>query len=481
MLSAHCSASCPLPLLPHQKEARAFIDAQKSVLLALPAGSGKTLICLDTILHTDAIKTAPCLILCPAPLTGVWRTEWTRWGMENLTEKKLFVHGGEKKMREKSLNFLQTEATGQGTENNGSWYEQKVFVMGYELFLREADFWGALPWGLVILDESGKIRNPTAKITKRILKLKAEYKVALDGTPVSNSVADLWAPCTWLESDVLCGNWWKFRSLHAVMNPYIPGKIDGWRNPELIKEKTAHLIMWRDKRTILPDLPEITEQTVGFDLNEKEAAFYKKIKKELLIELAGEDIPLENALVKLLRLRQATFGRDLFEGTDGCSKFEAAMELLGPLERGAKVVIFSMFETAVSLFEKKLSTDKRFKVEKITGKSSQAEREGAEARFLADEEEHVCLLLGTSAIERGLNLQKAAYMINLDLPWSYASYDQRIGRIWRKGQENKTTVWNLSAFGTVDEYMKKILERKTKEADGVKAFSLADIRAAVAF
>lgn len=485
ILSPHDGASCPLPLLPHQEEARAFLDARRRVLLALPAGSGKTLTSLDAIAHLEG--DAPVLILCPAPLTGVWRSEWARWDMDSVTGqasgnggRALFVHGGMRKDREKALTALMSGASGHGTGKSGTWYGRKVFVMGYELFLREAEFWEAFPWALVILDESGKVRNPTAKITKRILKLSAEYKVALDGTPVSNSVADLWAPCTWLERDVLCENWWKFRSLHAIMNPYIPGKIDGWRDPGLIKEKTAHLILWKEKREILPDLPEITEQTVEFDLEEKEAAFYKKIKKELVIELAGEDVPLENALVKLLRLRQATFGKDLFEGTHGSGKFDAAEELLSSLEPGSKVVVFSMFETAVSLLGERLASDNRFLVEKITGKSSQADREGAERRFLEDVPGKVSVLLGTSAIERGLNLQKASYMLNLDLPWSYASYDQRIGRIWRKGQENRTTVWNLSARGTVDEYMRKVLDRKTLEADGARTFTLADVKAALA-
>ena len=58
-------------------------------------------------------------------------------------------------MREKNLNSLMSEVTGQGTETNGSWYENRIFVMGYELFLREAEFWEKIPFEIVILDESG--------------------------------------------------------------------------------------------------------------------------------------------------------------------------------------------------------------------------------------------------------------------------------------------------------------------------------------
>lgn len=474
--SAH-SSGCPLPLLPHQCEAREFIDEKKRVLLALPAGAGKTLTVLDVLLHLDPSDRRPCLILSPAPLVSVWSSEWKKWGMDRLTCRKMYVHSGEKRKREERLkDLLRHGGTGHGTEENGSWYGNLVVVMGYELFLREAEFWRPLPWRVVTLDESGKIRNPTAKITKEILKVDSEYKLALDGTPISNTIADLWAPCTWLEKNVLLGNWWKFRAHYAVMNPYIPGKIDGWRNTDEIKSRAAPLILWKKKEDILPDLPEMREQTIEFEMGEKEMAHYKKIKNELIVELSGEEVPLANALVKLLRLRQATFGRDLFDGTSGSTKFETALTLLEELRPGDKIVIFSMFETAVDLLAEKLKENPKFWVEKITGSSSKVAREEAESRFMADREAHVSILLGTGAIERGLNLQKASYLMNLDLPWSYASYDQRVGRIWRQGQKNKTLVWNLSAKGTVDAYMQEVLLKKTKLGEEVRQVTMQDVQ-----
>ena len=86
-------------------------------------------------------------------------------------------------------------------------------------------------------------------------------------------------------------------------------------------------------------------------------------------------------------------------------------------------------------------------------------------------------MIGTDAIAHGVNLQEASYVVNFDLPWSYAKYEQRIGRAWRKGQKNAATVYNLEANGTVDAHVRKILERKMKNADEVMSVTRDDLRA----
>ena len=87
------------------------------------------------------------------------------------------------------------------------------------------------------------------------------------------------------------------------------------------------------------------------------------------------------------------------------------------------------------------------------------------------------ILVGTDAIAYGLNLQEARYVVNVDRPFSFAKFEQRIGRVWRKGQKNAVTVYNLEAKNTVDVHVRKILERKVLAADEVMSVTMQDIRA----
>lgn len=477
-----------LSLLPHQEEAASRILSDHKALLALPAGAGKTLIVLESMRRLLSRPGASCgstlnvLVIAPAPLVGVWRDEWAKWAgilppLDSCVPP--LVYRGTPKERARlalELPLKEVQRRGQSADMDSSRGEGgRMVVVSYELVRQEIDLFTSCAWDMIVLDESGKIRNPTAKLTKAILKLQADYQVALDGNPVSNTIADLWAPCTWLEKQVYFGNWWKFRGYYALMNPYIPGKIDGWRNVEEIKNRSAHLIMWRKKEEILPDLPSKREEVIAVELSPEERAVYKRIKKEMVLELRGEDIPLQNALVKLLRLRQATYGKILFEEGSGssCSKFEAGVELIHTFEPGSKVVVFTQFEVAARLFAERLK-EEGIRVSLITGGTGPEEREKIVREF-HETKTDVEVLVGTSAIERGLNLQVAEYMIHLDLPWSFASYDQRIGRIWRQGQKKPVLIYSLEAEGTVDGYMKTILEKKIEIADEVRAVSREDV------
>ena len=480
----------PVPsLLPHQLEAVDRILADHKTLLALPAGAGKTLIVLEAmrrlLVQPGALQspTLNVLVVAPAPLVGVWRDEWTKWAPLlaplDACEPPLLYRGTPKERERLAVHlpFKDVQRRGRWEEEEPSRGEGggRMVVVSYELLRQEIDIFTSCTWDMVVLDESGKIRNPVAKLTKAILKLQAEYQVALDGNPVSNTIADLWAPCTWLEKGVYFGSWWKFRGYYALMNPYIPGKIDGWRSTEEIKQRSAHLILWKKKEDILPDLPPKREETISVELSPEERAVYKRIKKEMVLELKGEDVPLQNALVKLLRLRQATYGKILFEEGNGksCSKFEAGVELIHTFEPGSKTVVFTQFEVAARLFAERLE-EEGIRVSLITGSVGAEERERIVKEFHEKRVEKE-VLIGTSAIERGLNLQVAEYMVHLDLPWSFASYDQRIGRIWRQGQVKPVLIYSLEAEGTVDGYMKMILGKKIEVAKDVRSVTRQDV------
>lgn len=436
--------------MPHQEEAIQFLESKGSKgLLAMEPGTGKTLTTLEYLRRKDIF---PALIVAPVTILGMWKNEIAKWYGWNVVT----IRGAP---AEREEIYLKNRAD--------------IYLIGYETFRIDVErIKNTLHVHACILDESGKIRTPTALISKHIRGFKPPVRIALDGTPVSNSIADLWNVSEWLEPGIFLGNWWKFRKQNAIMNPYIPGKIDGWRDPDKIAQTASRNIFWKKKTDVLKDLPPMTQTDLTLDQSPEERKLYKQIKNELRLEINGEQIPITNALALLMRLRQAANG--VFTDPITPTKTKAVLDLMNGLPPSEKVVVFSQFETVIN----RLADDLPFKSVKITGAVSSEDREAAVSQFENDPETRVILM--TSAGEKGLNLQCASYMIQYDLVWSASAEEQRIGRIWRHGQPKPVTIWNLLMSGTVDIHMRGILNRKKKLADAVsntETITYEDIKA----
>lgn len=428
-------------LMPHQREGVDWLKENKRGLLAFAPGLGKTLTVLMLIKETG-INSLPALIIAPRGLLGVWVAE-----------------------AEKYMAFSVIPITGTGAERKKRLEEKhSVYVIGYEMARIMWKELSMIEWGLIALDESGKVRTPTAKVSKVIHSFRARYKVALDGTPISNSIADLWNVCTWLDRTCLYGNFYRFRAIHAIMNPYIPGKVEAWRGEKEIMDKTKHLIMWRGKET-LTDLPPLTEQDVPVEMETDEIKELKKMKEEMVAIVKNELMPITNALVLLLRMRQYIDGVEQKKS----SKLTALRDLLDALAPESKAIIFCAFKATA----RRLLEEMRDEAVLIDGDTSQEERDVALALF--KESNKVRWLIGTSAMSKGYNIQCADVIIHYDLPWSFAMYDQQIGRAWRNGQEKHVHVYNLVAEKTIEKKIRKILAGKQSLAESLSRRDLAEL------
>lgn len=437
-----------LSLMPHQIKGKEWLTHQKRGLLAFEPGCGKTLTTLETLKHTD-VKDDLTLIVAPTPLLGVWVEEMQKWYQTS----PVMLRGGPAKRKELYSKIF-----------------KGYYVISYETLRQDIKIIREIKWDAVVLDESSKIQSPTAKITKAILSLKPVTRIALNGTPISNGWQDLWAVMTWIEPLSLYGNFYKFRAIHAVMNPNFPA-IESWRDTETIKRRIAPWIMWAKKTEVLKDLPPCDPQSIRVTLSAPERKVYERIREELLVKIEGEDIPISNALVEMTRLRQAANGLHAFEeGNTTSSKFEAISELLASVPEGEKVIVFSMYKQTINALTKSY---KESNAVSITGDTPTKQREENLHSFI-NSKKTKCLF-GTDAISKGLNLQCASYVINIDLPWSYASYDQRIGRAWRAGQTKSVTVWNIMADNTVDGHVAKLLSRKIQTADDAAGVTRQDL------
>lgn len=404
-------------------------------------GFGKTIVTLE------ALRILGCknvLIVAPVSLLSVWEQE----------RKKFY-----------DLPTVMIRGTPQARAR--LWGCKGVKVVGYETLRVDFDFAKRIKWDAVVLDESFKVANPMAKITKKILQLGAPVKIALNGTVIANSIADVWSVAEWLEAGVLYGNWYRFRAIHAIMNPYIPGAITGWRNVAEIHKRTEHLIFKRTREEVLSHLPPLTEQIISFSLSPEEKREYERIRKESIVKIQGEDMPIANALVELMRLRQVTNGLFAFGSDVPSTKIRIMKELIETIPSDAKILIFSSFKTTADKVADELAALR------ITGDVPGAEREEIVARFSAEGGSR--FLVMTAAGERGLNLQAASYTILMDNSWSNAGHEQRIGRNFRTGQTKPVYIYSLEASGTVDEKIRKILETKKGISDELMNWNRGDL------
>lgn len=251
-------------------------------------------------------------------------------------------------------------------------------------------------------------------------------------------------------------------------------KIIGYQNQDRFESIVKPLTYAIPKRVLI-DLPRLTESVIPFEMSAPERRLYDRIRRELIVELIHDDgshelEPVANALTKLLRLRQTVntttpFGHDI-----PSSKFKTLTELLDDLLRDPenKVLIFSSFKETVKEYHTGLK--EHWDGVTITGDTQMVDRAAALTYFETRPE---CrYLIGTSAMDTGLNIQAANIIIHIDDPLSFAKLEQRNGRAHRIGQTRPVMVYHLRARRTIDEYIACILEHKKEEA----SFNWKDIK-----
>lgn len=429
--------------MPHQEQALARLHQSSGrQLLGLCPGAGKTLVALQYLRAKQHV-----LFIVPATLLGVWEDEARKWD----TTVPIRIEGTAKK-RQLALDNM---------EKYGGWY-----VIGYEMFRKEYAHIMKRKWDAVVLDEAHKIKSPTSKISKLVRKfiVQSPVRLLLTGTPLVNGWMDLWPQVEAISPGALYGNWYAFRARHAIMPvPNLP-MIKGWREVDVIKEKIKNHIFTVDKHEVQKNLPPVTVVDVPVTLSAKETKAYNQVRDELRLELDGEEVlTVANALVKVGRLRQVANG--LFTFGDNTSSKAAALAALLESLGDEKAIIFSMYAETIKYLQR------QFKCQHvITGESQHRDD------ILADWRSKGGILLGTDAMSEGLQCQDAHYVINVDLPWSQARFEQRVARAHRVGQQNPVTVYNLLAVDTIDYGVKRLLEKKGSMMDEVAAVTINDIR-----
>ncbi|MCB1092806.1 MAG: DEAD/DEAH box helicase, partial [Verrucomicrobiae bacterium] len=333
-----------------------------------------------------------------------------------------------------------------------------LFVTSYALLRLDAEDYRQREFHAVFLDEAQQIKNPDAQVSKAAHALRARHRIALTGTPIENSVRDLWSVMQ-LALPGYLGSRKDFTE--RFEKPIGTGDADTRRR---LARRLQPVILRRLKSEVARDLPDKIEQVIYCDLKDEQRAVYDQILREsraTILDAEGNRKRML-ALTALLRLRQACcdlrlLGLPDLKPDDASVKLDTVEELIADaVEGGHRVLIFSQFVEMLQGLVPILS-ERGWTYAYLDG---QTRNRGDVVRRFQERSDIPVFLISLKAGGFGLTLTEADYVFVLDPWWNPAVEAQAADRIHRIGQTKPATIYKLITRGTVEEKILRLQERK---------------------
>ncbi|MGI5499445.1 DEAD/DEAH box helicase [Lentzea sp. CA-135723] len=396
--------------------------------LADDMGLGKTITLIA--LHLHRADHQPMLVVCPASLLGNWEREIRRFAPDVPVSR---YHGPQRTLASSG-----------------------VVLTTYGTMRLDVEALRAHEWGMVVADEAQHVKNPHSGTAKALRSIPSAARVALSGTPVENSLSELWSILDWTTPGLL-GTHRAFRTR--------------WPAPDDTLTKVVRPFLLRRRKSdpgVAPELPAKTETDRFVSLSVEQAALYEALTRETLDQIASSDGMARRGLVlKLLTgLKQICnhpshyLGHPSLQGTSG--KLDLLDELLDTIvAEDGSALIFTQYVGMARLLEQHIKQPTRF----LHGGTPVPQRE----RMVDDFQNGRApvFLLSLKAAGTGLNLTRADHVIHFDRWWNPAVEDQATDRAYRIGQTRPVQVHKLVAEGTVEERIAALLQDKRDLADAV--------------
>jgi len=444
----------PIPSIikavPHcyQVEGVAWLERLRGMhlngILADDMGLGKTLQAIIALsqFHDDYKKTKS-IVVCPTSLVYNWKEEVARF---NPNLRVLAVDGNpvqRRKLLEELDNF-------------------DLIVTSYTLMQKDIEVYEKIPFGYAILDEAQHIKNRATRNAKSVKSINAKHRLILTGTPVENSLDELWSLFDFLMPGLLS-------SYDRFLEKYIRvPRLEHKEVMEKLKRKVSPFILRRMKKDVLSELPPVSETIYHCNLSDSQLDLYrsyaKSAKEELskLVKKEGFDRVQIHVLATLTRLKQicchpAIFAKEEAEVGDS-AKYDMMMDLLQSLLKAKhKTVIFSQYTRMLHIIQNDLKS-KGIPFSYLDGASKN--RMGIVKEFNETEEIPV-FLVSLKAGGSGLNLTGADTVIHYDMWWNPAVENQATDRVHRIGQKKSVSSYKLVTKGTIEEKIVDLQSRKT--------------------
>jgi superfamily II DNA or RNA helicase len=342
-----------------------------------------------------------------------------------------------------------------------------VILTTYGMLRNDIEKLEAYNFSVAILDESQQIKNPASSTAKAAFRIKCKNRIALSGTPVENSLSDLWSQMQFANPGML-------GSLKTFHTEYVNPSRNHLRqdSTEKLKMMISPFIIRRTKAEVAPELPPVSESVAWCTMTDQQQKLYETeksgIRNTLLSQLASGEQNLTAPLVlkALTKLRQIACHPALAgdENNIGSGKFNDAIEKLETvIAENHKVLIFSSFVKHLELYEN-WCNENNMRYSKLIGSTSN--REEVVNSFKKEDNIQV-FLISLKAGGVGLNLQEAGYVFLLDPWWNPAAESQAISRAHRIGQDKNVFVYRFISSGTIEEKIIRLQDKKRKLADSV--------------
>jgi SNF2 family DNA or RNA helicase len=323
----------------------------------------------------------------------------------------------------------------------------------------------------VIVDEAQRVKNWNTIAARALKRIDSAYAIVLTGTPLENKLEELISIVQFVDQHRL-GPTWKLMHEHQVKDE--AGRVIGYTQLEKIGQTLAPVMIRRRKSEVLRQLPSRTDQNLLVPMTEAQMAYHDDnadvvaaIVKRWRRTKFLSDIDQRRLTCALQNMRMACNSTYLLDqDTDHGVKADELAALFDDLfaEPDAKAVVFSQWTRTHDIVIRRLEARGLGYVSFHGGVPSE-KRPALVERFRSDPACRV--FLSTDAGSTGLNLQHAATLVNMDLPWNPAVLEQRIARIHRMGQTRPVRVINFVSKGTIEEGMLSVLAFKRSLSAGI--------------
>jgi len=386
------------------------------------------------------------LIVLPVSLVHNWEKEIQKFA----PALKVFVYSGARRREKNSMSDI---------INN---YD--IILTTYGTVRNDADELSQYEFFFLILDESQYIKNSESKTYKTVTGIRSQHRIVLTGTPIENSLSDLWAQMNFLNRGLLGSkNYFKQEFLLPIERDKSP------EASEKLQKLIQPFILRRTKEEVAKDLPSLTQETIIVEMAPEQAEFYETeksaVRNVLMQNLneAGLQKSTFFVLQALTRLRQIAIHPRLIDHDSSfeSGKFNDIITMLGILvAENHKILVFSSFVKHLNLLADEF-TKHKWNYSLLTGQTT--DRKLVIEQFQENPEKKI-FLISLKAGGVGLNLTAADYIFITDPWWNPAAEMQAISRAHRIGQDKKVFVYRFISENSIEEKIQKLQDKKSKLA-----------------
>ena len=427
-------------------------------ILADDMGLGKTIQILAVIV--DYVENAKkngeekraSIVVSPSSLTLNWLNEANKFA----SDLKILVIRGTLSERKRQIKEID---------------KYDLVITSYDLLKRDIELYKDKNYQFryIIADEAQYLKNSNTQNAKSIKKINADTRYALTGTPIENSLAELWSIFDFIMPGYLF-TYKKFKTLYET--PIV--KENSEKAMAKLRMLIEPFVLRRNKKEVLTELPDKTITVLNNEMGEEQRNIYltylAQAKDDLLqeIQLNGYEKSHMQILAALTRLRQICCHPSLFikDYNEGSSKLDQCMEIVqDAIEGGHKILLFSGYTSMFPIIEEQLQKNK-ISYYKLTGSTKVEDRIRMVDEFNSNPDIKI-FLISLKAGGTGLNLTGADMVIHYDPWWNISTENQATDRAYRIGQKNNVQVYKLITKNSIEEKIYELQQKKSELVDNM--------------